>query len=107
MIRKTAPSGSGNDVYQLVNEDDKILSLIVNPASNTARVEYEGKKRVFLIRTEGFIRIKTVILNEYGVRICELPANIKGSLKDLARFFLQILQVKDPSQPLTTTQHPV
>lgn len=106
MKKDTTPSYPDNEVYQLVNDDNKVLSLMVNHASNTARVEFEGKKRLFQLRKEGFMRIKTVIRNEYGIKICELPAHITHSIKDLARFFLQILQVKDPSQPSTATQSP-
>lgn len=65
-------SSSNNEIYNLYKEDKKILTLILNPFSNSARVECDKQKRVFLIRKEGFRRNKTVIRNEYGIKIGEL-----------------------------------
>ena len=65
-------SNSGNEVYHLYKDDKKILSVNLNPFSNAARVECDKQKRVFLIRKEGFRHHKTVIRNEYGVKIGEL-----------------------------------
>ena len=104
---ETAQSTSGNELYHLYDDDKKILTLTVNPVSQTARIETGGQKRVFLIRREGFIKIRTVIRNEYGIKIGELANVTKDYFKDLARFFLQTLQVKDPSQPLAGVPHPV
>lgn len=67
-------SSSNNEVYHLYKDDKKILTLTLNPFSNTARVECDKQKRVFLIRKEGFLRNKTVLRNEYGMKIGELGA---------------------------------
>ena len=69
---ETAASTSNNEVYHLYKEDKKILTVILNPFSNAARVECEKQKRVFLIRKEGFRRNKTVLRDEYGFKIGEL-----------------------------------
>ena len=66
------PSVSGNEVYHLSDNNKQILSLSYHPFSNSARVDYENEKRVFLIRREGFRRNKTIVRNEYGVKVCEL-----------------------------------
>lgn len=65
-------TNSSNEVYHLYKDDKKILTLVLNPFSNTARVECEKEKRVFLIRKEGFRRNKTVLRNEYGIKIGEI-----------------------------------
>jgi hypothetical protein len=69
---ENASSTSNNDVYHLWNNDKKLLTLTLHPFSKTARVECAGEKRVFLIRQEGFFRNKTVLRNEYGIKIGEL-----------------------------------
>jgi hypothetical protein len=56
-------------VYELWNEDKKLITLDFHPSTNSARVENEVEKRVFLIRKEGFLKNKTVLCNEYGVRL--------------------------------------
>lgn len=61
-----------HEVYHLMNEDKKLLSLELNSFSQAARIHCENEKRVFVIRREGFLRNKTVIRNEYGVKIGEL-----------------------------------
>ncbi|MEO5564747.1 MAG: hypothetical protein ABIR18_14975 [Chitinophagaceae bacterium] len=59
----------GHSVYTLCNNGRKLLTLVFNPSSKAARIEYGDEKRVFLIRKEGFLKNKTVLRNEYGVRL--------------------------------------
>lgn len=82
-------SASNNEIYHLYKEDKKLLTLTLNPFSNTARVECEKQKRVFLIRKEGFRRNKTVLRNEYGIKIGELGQENKENFIDVnnERFF--------------------
>jgi len=86
---ESVTSTSNNETYQLYKDDKKILTVILNPFSNSARVECEKQKRVFLIRKEGFRRNKTVIRNEYGVKIGELGQENKENFIDVnnERFF--------------------
>lgn len=65
-------SSSDHETYHLYKDEKKILSLALNPFSNTARVECDQEKRVFVIRREGFLRNKLVIRNEYGIKMGEL-----------------------------------
>lgn len=65
-------STTGNEVYHLYKGDKHLLTLTLNSFSNAARVECNKQKRIFFIRKEGFLRNKTVLLNEYGIRIGEL-----------------------------------
>lgn len=60
------------EIYTLWHNDKKLLTLDFHPFTNSARIEYADEKRVFLIRKEGFLRNKTVLRNEYGVRIGQL-----------------------------------
>lgn len=83
---------SNHETYHLYKEDKKILSLFLNPFSNTARVECEKEKRVFVIRKEGFLRNKVVIRNEYGIKVGELGQEQKGQFIDIneERFFYTV-----------------
>jgi hypothetical protein len=58
--------------YELWHNEKKLLTLFVHPFTNSARIEYAAEKRVFMIRKEGFLRNKTVLRNEYGVRMGQL-----------------------------------
>ncbi|MEO7924401.1 MAG: hypothetical protein ABIR30_12045 [Chitinophagaceae bacterium] len=76
-------STSNNEVYHLYKDDKKILTVILNPFSNSARVECETQKRVFLIRKEGFFHNKTVLRSEYGIKIGELGQENKENFIDM------------------------
>lgn len=65
-------SDAGQEIYNLYKDEEKRLTLIYNPLSNSARVECNREKRIFLIRKEGFLRNKTVIRSEYGIKIGEI-----------------------------------
>ena len=72
-----------HELYHLSKDDKKILTLELNPFSNSARVECNNEKRVFLIRKEGLRRNKTVIRNEYGVKIGEFGQENKEQFIDV------------------------
>jgi len=89
---ETVASTSNNEVHHLYKDDKKILTLSFNPFSNSARVECEKQKRVFLIRKEGFLRNKIVLRNEYGIKIGELGHDNKENFIDVndERFYYNI-----------------
>jgi hypothetical protein len=64
-----AKSIAKQESYELWNEEKKLLTLDFHSATNSARIEYAHEKRVFLIRKEGFLKNKTVLCNEYGIRL--------------------------------------
>ena len=69
-MKWVAVSSNANlETYELWDADVKILSLGFNPLTNSVRIVSEEGKRVFHIRKEGFLRNKTILRNEYGVRI--------------------------------------
>ena len=69
---ETISASTSNEVYQLLQNDKRLLTLTLHPFSKTARLDCETEKRVFQIRKEGFLRNRTVLRNEYGVKIGEL-----------------------------------
>lgn len=85
-------SNQDNEIYHLYKDDKKILTLTLHPFSNSARIESETEKRVFLIRKEGFLRNKTILRNEYGIKIGELGHENMENFIDLndERFFYTI-----------------
>jgi len=83
-MRWVSVESTGNhETYHLYKDEKKLLTLILNPFSNTARVECDNQKRVFLIRKEGFLRNKTVLRNEYGIKIGELGQENKEYFIDV------------------------
>jgi hypothetical protein len=92
-MRWVAAESSGqHELYHLYKDDMKILSLTVNKFSNSARVECNKEKRVFIIRKEGFLKNKTVLRNEYGIKIGEIGSENKENFIDINedRFFYSI-----------------
>jgi hypothetical protein len=83
---------SNSEVYNLYKGDKKLLTVSLNPFSNSARVECENEKRVFLIRKEGFLKHKTVLRSEYGIKIGELGHDNKENFIDVneERFYYTI-----------------
>src|ERR1700746_2691025 len=59
-------------IYELWNSKEKLLTLAYHPASGTLRLSSDDEKRVFLIGREGFLRRRTVLRNEYGIRVGQL-----------------------------------
>jgi hypothetical protein len=71
-------SNANQELYELWHNEKKLLTLDYHPFTSSARINYPAERRVFLIRKEGFLRNKTVLRNEYGVRIGQLGYD-KGS----------------------------
>ena len=82
---KSAFKASQQEIYELWHEGKKLLSLEYHPFTNSARIQYEHTKRVFMLRKEGFLRNRTVLRDEYGIRIGQLgfekPAQTKGTIE--------------------------
>ena len=91
-------TGSDNEVYQLWHNDEKLLTLTLNQFSSAARVECNDERRVFLIRKEGFRRNKTVLRNEYGIKLGELGQLENKRFIDLndERFFYDVAKDGQP-----------
>ena len=87
-----ASADANHEVYHLYKNEKKILTLLLNPFSRTARVECDNEKRNFQIRKEGFLRNKTIIRNEYGVRVGELGHENKQDFIDIngEKFFYTV-----------------
>jgi hypothetical protein len=83
-------------IYELWNSKEKLLALAYHPASGTLRMSADNEKRVFLIGREGFLRRRTVLRNEYGVRIGQLTydnnQNNQGLIDVYEEDFTYILQ---------------
>jgi len=80
-------------IYELWNSREKLLTLAYHPASGTLRVSADDKQRVFLIGRKGFLRRRTVLRNEYGIRIGQLTYdNNQGMIDVSGEDFTYILQ---------------
>jgi hypothetical protein len=62
----------GKQVYELYHNEECLLTLTDNIIAGTVRIESPVEKRNFVIGKEGFFNNKTVLRNEYGIRIGEL-----------------------------------
>src|SRR5262245_7601417 len=60
------------EIYELWNSDEKLLTIYSHPDKGTLRTATDDEKRVFLIGKEGFLRTRTVLRNEYGIRMGQL-----------------------------------
>ena len=96
---ETVTSTIGNSVYTLWNNGKKLVTLAFNPMSSAARIESGDEKRVFLIRKEGFLKNKTIMRNEYGVRIGSAGSENNASFIELndERFFYELDKDGEPS----------
>ena len=62
----------GQQDYLLKEDDKTVLKLCYKNDLHTARVETEKERRVLIIDDEGLLKTKTVLKNEYGIRIGSL-----------------------------------
>jgi hypothetical protein len=94
---------SHQEVYELFDSKERILSLAYHPASATLRISGDDKrisgddkKRVFLVGREGFLRRRTVLRNEYGIRMGQLSEDTnqekQGTIDIYETNFTYILQ---------------
>jgi len=62
----------GQQDYLLKEDDKTVLKLRYKNDLHTARVETESERRVLSIDDEGLLKTKSVLKNEYGIRIGSL-----------------------------------
>ncbi|HEY2721521.1 MAG TPA: hypothetical protein VGI82_07340 [Chitinophagaceae bacterium] len=67
-----ANNDSHQAIYDLRTNDKTVLVLTYHLKSGAARISSDNEKRVFLVEREGFLRNRTVLRNEYGIRIGQL-----------------------------------
>src|SRR6266705_2398950 len=93
---------SRQEIYELRNSKEKLLTLTYHPTSGTLRISADDEKRVFLIGREGFLRRRTVLRNEYGVRMGQLSYDNnlenQGNIDIDDERFNYILQANIPSK---------
>jgi hypothetical protein len=65
-------SNSRVEVYELWNSKEKLLTVNYHPGNGALRLVADDERRIFLIDKEGFLRSRTVLRNEYGIRIGQL-----------------------------------
>ena len=63
---------SGQQDYILKEDDKTVLKLRYKKDLHTARIETETERRVLIIDDEGLLKTKSVLKNEYGIRIGSL-----------------------------------
>ena len=93
-----ASSSPTQEIYELWQDEKKLLTLDFHPTTNSTRIKYAGEKRVFLIRKEGFLKNKTVLCNEYGIRLGYLVNDNKETYVELnnEKFFYMIQDTPKP-----------
>ncbi len=92
-------SNEQQEVFELCEDGKKLLTLEFHPFTNSARIKYADEKRVFQIRKEGFLRNKTVVRDEYGMRIGQVGSHRSGASGGT-------LELNDEKFFYTTTLHP-
>lgn len=71
--RISIQSSEHQDLFVLSNGTEKQATISFNPATHTARVDCYGSKRMFIIEEEeGILQTRTILKNEYGVKIGQL-----------------------------------
>jgi hypothetical protein len=63
---------SRQEIYELWDAEEKLLTLTFHADSGSLRITADNEKRVFLVGREGLLRSRTVLRNEYGIRMAQL-----------------------------------
>jgi len=58
-------------VYELWDNEEKLIAFSYHVVHGTIRI-VSDEPRVFLLRKEGFLKNRTVLLNEYGIKMATL-----------------------------------
>jgi hypothetical protein len=66
-----ANSNQHQQVYELWNNEEKLMAFSHHVIRGTIRIVSDDP-RVFQLRKEGFLKNRTVLLNEYGIKLATL-----------------------------------
>jgi len=61
--------------------EKKLVRLSISNKTNISRIECGSDKRLFFMERTGFLQSRTVIKNEYGIRMGELNGETRESAK--------------------------
>ena len=67
-------NSSAGNAFELWYNDKKLISLSLGKETKTARIESGTDRRLFFIEKRGFLHNKTIIKNEYGIKVGELSS---------------------------------
>jgi len=71
-MKWTLVSSNGHyEIYELWDNKEKLLAFSYHVVHGTARI-FSDEPRVFILRKEGFLKTKTALLNEYGIKMAIL-----------------------------------
>jgi hypothetical protein len=94
-------SNPRQEIYELWNTKEKLLTLNYHADKGTLRVTANDEKRVLLIGKEGFLRSRMVLRNEYGVRMGQLnyeTQESRGRIEIYEEEFNYVTQNNFPSK---------
>ena len=77
---------SAQEIYELWNVNDKLLTLTVQLRSRSLRLAAADEQRVFLFEKKGLLRPRTVLRNEYGISIGQLVSENEQNLTGTMEF---------------------
>jgi len=67
----------------LMEGEKKLVSLSISNKTKISRIECDTDKRLFFMERTGFLQNRTVIKNEYGIRMGELTGETRESAKGI------------------------
>jgi hypothetical protein len=93
---------SNEKTYELKENKQTLLTLAFHPASKTIRISTDDEKRVFLLEKKGLLKSRTVLRNEYGVKMGQInhdsSPDFQGAIEIAEDHFTYTLNDSAPSQ---------
>lgn len=100
----SALSSTEPEIFELRNGENQLMSLSINNADQTVKIECEGSRRFFHLEKEGLLFNKIILKNEYGIKIGEIAHelwfNKEGFIELNEEHFHYSIQ-NDPSTQFT------
>jgi hypothetical protein len=74
-------NSTSNEVFELWNEDVKLMDISFNKTNRIARLVSNLGKRLFFFERSGFLHPKAVLKNEYGIKMGKVEEEHKQGVK--------------------------
>lgn len=76
-------NGSTGQLFELMEGEKKLARLSISNKTKISRIECDNEKRMFFMERTGFLQSRTIIKNEYGIRMGELTGETRESAKGI------------------------